>query len=254
MGNSIRLQLAKNAPTGVEFSPPGLVRRRLATWARLQGDTVEITRLERFEYGVKSPFHVLIASERAERTDGETVVEGFQKSTQREFSRKLSFLNCAFPKSNSSPDCSSLTGTSGRPPSSRRKSKSRGRMALGHVARPRTRPIASRYCRRTCISRRTRRYRGSPRRGNPAATDCGGRAVEPLPFCAGVQAVVRRAAAPLSHEPPDGACQDAAGSPRTVGDGGWHDAGFCRDELVHDLVSPLGRDHSVRLPPQRRLR
>jgi AraC family transcriptional regulator len=92
MGHSIQLQLTKNAPTGVEFSPPDLVRRRLATWAGLQGDTVEITRLERFECGVKSSFHVLIASERAERTDGETVIEGFQKSTQREFSRKLSFI------------------------------------------------------------------------------------------------------------------------------------------------------------------
>jgi AraC family transcriptional regulator len=92
MGNSIQLQFARNAPTGVEFSPPDLVRRRLATWAGLQGDTIEITRLERFEYGVKSPFHVLIASERAERTDGETVIEGFQKSTQREFSRRLSFI------------------------------------------------------------------------------------------------------------------------------------------------------------------
>jgi AraC family transcriptional regulator len=97
MGNSIQLRSAQikpaaEAPTGVEFSPPDMVRRRLATWSGLQADTVEITRLERFEYGVKSPFHVLIASERAERADGETVVEGFQKSTQREFSRKLSFI------------------------------------------------------------------------------------------------------------------------------------------------------------------
>jgi AraC family transcriptional regulator len=97
MGNSIQLRSAQikpaaEAPTGVEFSPPDMVRRRLATWSGLQADTVEITRLERFEYGVKSPFHVLIASERAERADGETVVQGFQKSTQREFSRKLSFI------------------------------------------------------------------------------------------------------------------------------------------------------------------
>jgi AraC family transcriptional regulator len=69
-----------------------MVRRRMATWEGIQGDTVEITRLDRFEYGVKSPFHILIASERAERADGETVVEGFQKSTLREFSRKLSFI------------------------------------------------------------------------------------------------------------------------------------------------------------------
>jgi AraC family transcriptional regulator len=41
---------------------------------------------------VKSRFHILIASERAERANGETVIEGFQKSTQREFSLKLSFI------------------------------------------------------------------------------------------------------------------------------------------------------------------
>jgi AraC family transcriptional regulator len=92
MGDSVCLQLAKDPSVGVKFSPPDMVRRRKATWEGIRGDTVEITRLDRFEYGVKSPFHVLIASERAERADGETVVEGFQKSTQREFSRKLSFI------------------------------------------------------------------------------------------------------------------------------------------------------------------
>jgi AraC family transcriptional regulator len=58
---------------------------------RIQGDSVEITRLGRFEIDVKSPFHVLIASERAERANEEVVIEGVQ-STQREFSRKLSFI------------------------------------------------------------------------------------------------------------------------------------------------------------------
>jgi AraC family transcriptional regulator len=94
MGNLqvVQLRPAGKVPIGVDFSPPDMVRRRLATWSGLRGDTVEITRLARFEYGVKSPFHVLIASERAERADGETVVEAFQKSTQREFNHKLSFI------------------------------------------------------------------------------------------------------------------------------------------------------------------
>src|SRR5271169_132452 len=92
MRSSTDLQSAKVPPTGVTISPPDMVRGRKAAWAGIRGDTVEITRLERFEYGVRSPFHILIASERAERADGETVVEGFQKSTQREFSRKLSFI------------------------------------------------------------------------------------------------------------------------------------------------------------------
>ncbi len=82
----------KDPSAGVTFSPPDIVRRRRAAWDGIKADTIEVTRLDRFEYGVKSPYHVLIASERAEREDGETVVEGFQRSTQREFSRKLSFI------------------------------------------------------------------------------------------------------------------------------------------------------------------
>jgi AraC family transcriptional regulator len=82
----------KDPSGGIAFSPPDIVRRRRAAWDGIKADTIEITRLDRFEYGVKSPYHVLIASERAEREDGETVVEGFQRSTQREFSHKLSFV------------------------------------------------------------------------------------------------------------------------------------------------------------------
>jgi AraC family transcriptional regulator len=92
MRSSTGLQPALDPLIGVKFSPPDMVRRRMATWEGIHGDTVEMTRLDRFEYGVKSPFHILIASERAERADGETVVEGFQRSTQREFSRRLSFI------------------------------------------------------------------------------------------------------------------------------------------------------------------
>jgi hypothetical protein len=52
MRATIQLQPTKDALTGVRFSPPDLVRRRLATWSGIQGDSVEITRLERFEYGL----------------------------------------------------------------------------------------------------------------------------------------------------------------------------------------------------------
>src|SRR5271156_3177648 len=92
MRNSVCLRTAKDPSAGVQFSPADMVRRRAAAWDGIRGDNVEITRLDRFEYGVKSPYHVLIAAERAERADGETVVEGFGKSTQREFSHKLSFI------------------------------------------------------------------------------------------------------------------------------------------------------------------
>ena len=90
--SSFCLQAAKDPSLGVAFSPADAVRRRRTAWEGIQADVIELTRLDRFEYGVKSPYHVLIAAERAEREAGETVVEGFQRSTQREFSRKMTFV------------------------------------------------------------------------------------------------------------------------------------------------------------------
>jgi hypothetical protein len=46
-------------------------------------------------------------------------------------------------------------------------------------------------------------------------------------------------------------CQRPELSARSVS---WPDPRFRRHELVHNFVLPLGRDHSVRLQPQRRLR
>ena len=92
MSNGTDLNQTGVLPGMLKITPTDIVRRRQAAWTGIQGESVEITRLERFEIDVKSPFHVLIASERAKRANGETVIEGFQKSTQREFSRKLSFI------------------------------------------------------------------------------------------------------------------------------------------------------------------
>jgi AraC family transcriptional regulator len=83
---------SKDASEGVSFTPADVVRRRRAEWNGLRADTVEMTRLVRFEYGVRSPHHVLIAAERGEREDGESVVEGVQRSTQRQFNRKMTFI------------------------------------------------------------------------------------------------------------------------------------------------------------------
>lgn len=76
----------------VEISPADIVRRRLANWGAIQGDRVKVTRRETFEYGFQAPRHLLIAYERGEREDGETLIEGLPKSTLREFNRKLSFV------------------------------------------------------------------------------------------------------------------------------------------------------------------
>jgi AraC family transcriptional regulator len=76
----------------VQITPPDIARRRLANWGVIQADAVNVTRRETFEDGFQSRRHLLIAYERAERDDGETLIEGLPKSTLREFNCKLSFV------------------------------------------------------------------------------------------------------------------------------------------------------------------
>ncbi|WJR77233.1 AraC family transcriptional regulator [Bradyrhizobium sp. NP1] len=76
----------------VEISPANIARRRLANWGAIQGERVNVTRRETFEYGFQAPRHLLIAHERGEREDGETLIEGLPRSTLREFNCKLSFV------------------------------------------------------------------------------------------------------------------------------------------------------------------
>src|SRR5882757_11138295 len=90
---SISLQGFPSAPRSiVEISPPDIARRQLANWGAIQADTVKVTRRETFEYGFQARRHLLIAYERAERHDGETLIEGLPKSTLREFNCKLSLV------------------------------------------------------------------------------------------------------------------------------------------------------------------
>jgi AraC family transcriptional regulator len=80
------------ASSVVEISPPDIARRQLASWGAIQADNVKITRRETYEYGFHARRHLLIAYERAERDDGETLIEGLPKSTLREFNCKLSLV------------------------------------------------------------------------------------------------------------------------------------------------------------------
>src|ERR1700726_2401575 len=79
-------------PSIVEISPPHIARRRLSNWGAIQADTVKVTRRGTFQYGFQARRHLLIAYERAERHEGETLIEGLPKSTLREFNCKLSFV------------------------------------------------------------------------------------------------------------------------------------------------------------------
>jgi AraC family transcriptional regulator len=79
-------------PTGVAFSPESIVKRQSSSWRGMSAEIVQLARLEPFEYRLRAPCHLLIASHRAERRDGETIVEGLPPSTRREFSRRLTFV------------------------------------------------------------------------------------------------------------------------------------------------------------------
>ena len=68
------------------FGPPEITRRHVASWCGMRADAVQVTRYEPFEYSFRAPYHLLIASERAERLDGETRVEGLATSALRNFS------------------------------------------------------------------------------------------------------------------------------------------------------------------------
>ena len=76
-------------PPVVQFAPPDIARRRIATWNRIQTDAVEVVRRAPFEYGFRASRHLLIV---CERDEGETVVEGLPKSTLHELSRTMSFV------------------------------------------------------------------------------------------------------------------------------------------------------------------
>jgi len=66
-------------PPIVEISPPDIARRRLANWGAVQANAVKVTRRETFEYGFQARRHLLVVYERAERHDGETLIEGLPK-------------------------------------------------------------------------------------------------------------------------------------------------------------------------------
>jgi AraC family transcriptional regulator len=76
----------------VDFSPPELMSRHSAALPGVHVETVQALRHRPFEYGFRAPCHLLIAAELAERYDGETFVEGLPRSTQRDFTRKLTFV------------------------------------------------------------------------------------------------------------------------------------------------------------------
>jgi AraC family transcriptional regulator len=79
-------------------APPAIAQRQDAHWGFLQVEHLEVIRHDSFDYRFKGTRHLLIASERAERYDGETLVDGLPPSNRRAWSRKMSFIpaGCQF--------------------------------------------------------------------------------------------------------------------------------------------------------------
>src|SRR5262245_58478669 len=79
-------------PQVVQFGPPEITRRHVASWCGMHADAVHVTRHEPFEFSFRAPYHLLVASERDERLDGETRIEGLTISLLRNFTRKLTLV------------------------------------------------------------------------------------------------------------------------------------------------------------------
>ncbi len=72
--------------------PEASAMRREARWAGLAAETVQFTATGFFEYGFVASRHLLIASDRGFRVDGESRVEGVVASARRDIGRTLSFI------------------------------------------------------------------------------------------------------------------------------------------------------------------
>jgi len=76
----------------VAVSPPAIVQRHGVQWDLVQVEQMELIRHASFDYEFKGPRHLLIASERAERYDGETLIDGLPRSNRREWNRRMTFI------------------------------------------------------------------------------------------------------------------------------------------------------------------
>ena len=76
----------------IAVTPPAIAGHQRADLGLVQAERLEIIRHDSFDYEFKGAQHLLIASDRAERDDGETLVNGLPRSTCRAWSGKMSFI------------------------------------------------------------------------------------------------------------------------------------------------------------------
>jgi AraC-like DNA-binding protein len=94
-------QLASDVPdaagdnsieSAVAISPPEAAKRRTARWRGMAAEIVQMTGHDRVEFSFHASTHLLVAYEEASRDAGESVVEGAQRSTLHNMSRRLTLV------------------------------------------------------------------------------------------------------------------------------------------------------------------
>jgi AraC family transcriptional regulator len=84
--------MVEKANQGVAIHPADAVKRHVVTWDGMAAEIVQATRRERMEFRFRGTRHLLVLCEKGVRSDGETYVEGLPRSTQRDVTRKLTFV------------------------------------------------------------------------------------------------------------------------------------------------------------------
>lgn len=80
----------------IHVTPPDIASRRAAVWTGITAETILIARRAPFDFESTSPFHRLFASERGERIDGESCIDGHAKSAMRNYSGKLCLVPAGY--------------------------------------------------------------------------------------------------------------------------------------------------------------
>src|SRR5216684_4165912 len=83
---------ADACPSVVQMAPSDIARRQFTKWNGIGAESVELTRRERFEFGYQAPCHLVVMSERADRVEGETLIDGAPTSMLHALGRKLSLV------------------------------------------------------------------------------------------------------------------------------------------------------------------
>jgi AraC family transcriptional regulator len=80
----------------VSIMPPSIASRQTGAWHGVEAHNVQVLRHEPFDYEFKGSRHLVTATERAARYDGETQVDGLPKSHLRDFSLKMTFVPAGY--------------------------------------------------------------------------------------------------------------------------------------------------------------